>query len=90
MSVHLETPTVYRRNTGNETKFEMEGGTLGEVIDNFVKMFPETGKLLLDKDGNILPSFRVLLNGENLYPAKKETPIKDDDKVVLMMIVTGG
>ena len=90
MSVSLETPTIYRRSTGDEIKFELEGKNIGELIESVVTMYPETRKLFLDKDGNVLPSFRATVNGQQVYPVKNDTPVNSGDKVTLMMIVTGG
>ena len=90
MSVSLETPSVFRRHTGDQTSFEMEGTTIGEVVDNLVKMYPKTRKIFLDRDGNILHSFYVFLNGENVYPLRKDNAVKDGDKLALVMIINGG
>ena len=90
MKVSLETPSVFRRYTGNETRFQMEGTTIGEVIDSFVNKFPETRRIFLDRDGDILHSYNVFLNGENVYPLRKETPVNDGDSLALIMIINGG
>ncbi len=90
MSVSLETPTIYRSSTGNETKFELEGKTIGEMIERVLTMYPETRKLFLDKDGNVLPSFCATVNGQQIYPVKNDMPVNNGDKVTLMVIFTGG
>ncbi len=90
MKVSLETPSVFRRHTGNETRFDLEGSNIGEVIDSFVNKYPGTRKIFLDRDGNILHNYNVFINGENVYPLRREVPVKDGDNLALIMIINGG
>ena len=90
MSVKLEIPSIFRRYTDEKTTLELPGNTIGEVLENFKKRYPRVKKVFFDKEGKLLHSFDIYINGQSIYPLKMEHPVKDGDKLDLVMIISGG
>jgi len=90
MSIRMELSSVFGRFTGNQLNFEVKGSTIGECVRYLVKKFPELDNMLLDKQGKLRPSFDVYLNDKSTYPEKLARPVKDGDKINLMMLILGG
>ncbi len=90
MSVNVEFYSIFNRYTNNQSSAKVEGRTVGECMAELGKQFPELKKLIFDNKGNLLPSFNVYLNGESTYPEKTAKPVKDGDKLNLVLIIQGG
>jgi molybdopterin converting factor small subunit len=90
MSVTLEVSPIFGRYTDNQVMLQAEGKTIGECLNDVGRKFPELKKMIIDRDGNLAPSFDVFVNGESAYPQMMSRPVKDGDKLHLIMLITGG
>ena len=90
MSVEIELSSILGRYTDNHLNIQTEGNTVGECLNDLVRQFPNIKKLLLDKDGKLLRSYDVFINGESAYPQEMTRRVKDGDKVNVMMLIHGG
>jgi molybdopterin converting factor small subunit len=90
MSISIEIPSIFARYAGNHTSFQVEGKTVGECIKDLGKRYPELGKMMLAPDGTLMNSIDIFINGESAYPRPLTRPLKDGDKLKIIMIIQGG
>lgn len=90
MSIEIQLSSVYTRYADNKTKVKVKGSTISECINDLVRQYPKLAKILLDRDGKLLNSCDVYLNGEGTYPDGMTKPVKDGDKLNIVAIILGG
>ena len=90
MNIVLEIPSIFRRYTENKTAFEFTGETIGEALEAFASAYPDVRKVFFDRDGKLLHSFDIYVNGESVYPLSMERALNDGDKLNIVMIINGG
>lgn len=83
--------TVYgplRGATGEKTvSVDFEGGTVADALDAIVEAYPRTKRELYDDSGTLLPSVRVVVDGEAVDP---DDPCPPDASLALHPAVRGG
>ena len=90
MSAEIELSSILARFTDNQLNIKVEGSTVGECISDLIRQFPDMKKILVDKDGKLLYSYDVFINGESAYPQEMKKPVKDGDKLNIVMLIHGG
>jgi molybdopterin converting factor small subunit len=90
MSVEIETSSVFSMYTNNDVKLKAEGKTVGECLHDLARQYPEFGKIILEKNGDLLQSFDIFVNGKDTYPQTMAYPVKDGDKLNIMLLIHGG
>ena len=90
MSIELQISSVFARYADNKTVLTVSGNTVGECLEDLVNQYPELRKVFLDKDGNILHSYDVYLNGKSAYPKEMPKLVKDGDKLHIIPVIYGG
>lgn len=90
MSVEVEISPVFARYAGNQVTIPVKGNTVGECIHDLVEQYPDLKKIILDSNGKLQHSFDVFINGESAYPNEMEKPVKDGDKLHIVLLIHGG
>ena len=90
MSIEVEISSIFARYANNQTKLKAEGKTVGEILHDLGRQYPELKKLILDKNGNLDQSFDVFINGESAYPHTMTRQVKEGDKLNIVMLIHGG
>jgi molybdopterin converting factor small subunit len=90
MNINVEISSIFARYTRNQTKLKLAGQTVGECLHDLARQYPDFGEMLLDKNGDLSPSFDVFINGESAYPNTMHQPVKDGDKLHIVMLIHGG
>ena len=91
MSVEVRIPTVFRKFTNNESKVDLDAGTIGGLIDQLDARFPGMKGQLLTDDGELHRFVNVYVNDEDSrYLDKLDTKVDDGDTVALLPSVAGG
>jgi molybdopterin converting factor small subunit len=90
MSIPIEISSIFARYTGNRTDIKAEGKTVGECLRDLARQYPDFGKMIIDKNGELVPAFDVFVNGEDTYPHTMSYPVKDGDKISIIMLIHGG
>jgi molybdopterin converting factor small subunit len=90
MSIEIEFSSVFTRYTNNQSEVKVEGKTVGECLHDLARQYPKFGEILLEKNGDILPTFDIFVNGEDTYPHAMTYPIKDGDKISIILLIHGG
>ena len=89
--VLIRIPTPLRRVTNGQSKVEMDGSSLGELIDGLESEFPGFKERLLDEAGELRYFVNIYLNGEDVrFLQGMGTATKTGDEVSIVPAVAGG
>lgn len=84
-------PAVMKYYVNNQTEFSIAAATAGELIEKVVEQYPAVKFHLLDSGGNLRKHFNVFVNGTHIRDLNgMDTPLSDEDKVILMTSAAGG
>lgn len=90
MSIEVKLSPVLTRYTGNQPTAEVKGSTIGECLDDLIKKFPDLKKILFDQSGELHSHLDFYVNGESAYPEELAKPVRDGDRLDIVMIIAGG
>ena len=84
-------PAVMKYYVNNQSEFSISASTASELIQKIIEQYPAIKFHLVDAEGNLRRHFNIFVNGIHIRELKgMETPLKEDDKVVLMASAAGG
>ena len=84
-------PTPLRRVTNGQDKVEIDGDTLGQIIEAMDSTYPGFKDRLVDEDGEIRYFVNIYLNGEDVrFLQGMETTTKTGDELSIVPAVAGG
>ena len=90
MSVTVKIPSQLRLATDGEPVAEVDGSTVGEVLDALYERFAELRSRIAE-DGGLRRFVNVYVEGEDIrFLAGLETPVSDGDEVTILPAVAGG
>ena len=90
MSIEIKITPAFSRFTKNQRSAEVTGSTVGECLDHLVAQFPGLKQVLFDKRGKLHRYLDVYVNGVSAYPEELAKPVKDGDKLHIVMVIAGG
>ena len=91
MPVDVRLPTVLRQQAGGRSTVEVEGSTIGEVLQALVARHPGMSGQVLTDDGSLHRFVNVYVNDDDVrYLSQLDTPVKDGDEVSILPAVAGG
>jgi molybdopterin converting factor small subunit len=79
-----------RHLTDGATTARVKGSTVGDCLNDLVRQYPKTKRLLFDKDGKLLRYVEVYVNKATTYPEELATPVKDGDEISIVHVISGG
>jgi molybdopterin converting factor small subunit len=83
-------PSPLRPYTGGKEYITAVGQTVGEVLDDLMRQFPDLRPHLFNDD-KLRNFVNVFVGGEDVrYLDSLETPITDDDRLLIIPSVAGG
>ena len=84
-------PSVLRPSVGGEKELDVQGSTVGEVVDGLVARFPSLRDLLLTGVGQLNRFVNVYVNGQDVrYLDGLATKVEPRDEVRLLPAMAGG
>jgi MoaD family protein len=87
----IRIPTPLRTYTQGEKEIQVQGRNVGELMDNFTEQYPELRPHLFNGDGELRAFVNLFLNEENVRDLQGvETPLQEDDRLMLVPSVAGG
>ncbi|HCK10191.1 MoaD/ThiS family protein [bacterium] len=91
MAVSVRIPTPLRKFTNGQSDVEIEGESVGEVIDNLEASHSGIKEKLIDESGSIRRFVNVYLNEEDIrFLDGADTEVKDGDSVTIVPAIAGG
>jgi adenylyltransferase/sulfurtransferase len=87
----LRIPTPLRTYAEGQTEVPVQGGTVGEAMQEVTDRFPALRPHLFNGDGQLRPFVNLFLNDENIRDLQGlETPLSTDDRLMLIPSIAGG
>ena len=84
-------PNVMKFYVNNQSEFYVDAGTVQHMIDRIVDEYPSVRFHLLDSEGQLRKHFNIFVNGTHLRDLQgMDTPLQEEDKVILMASAAGG
>ena len=90
MGIEIDIPSYLRSFASEREAIEVNGGTIGECLDELVKKFPDIKKMLFPEDDILHSYVTIFLNGTDAYPDELAKPVKDGDHLQILYIIGGG
>jgi MoaD family protein len=91
MAVKVKIPTQLRTAAGGESELQVDGGTVGEVLDAVFERHGELRDRLSDGDGGLRRFVNVYVDGEDIrFGDGLETTVADGNEVQILPAVAGG
>ncbi len=90
MAVKVKIPTQLREATGGESTAQVDGATVGEVLDSLYERFAELRSRIAE-DGGLRRFVNVYVGGEDIrFLDGLDTAVEDGDEVTILPAVAGG
>lgn len=84
-------PTPLRVHVGKQDVVQVEGKTVGELLQNLTTKYSELRNHLYNEDGQLRSFVNVYVNDDDIrYLDKEATSVKDGDTVSIVPSVAGG
>ena len=84
-------PAVMKYYVDNQSEFSVSASTAGELIEKITQQYPSVKFHLVDAEGKLRRHFNIFVNGTHIRDLNgMETPLKEEDKVILMASAAGG
>ena len=79
-----------RRVIDHPGELRLEGGTVGECLEDLIRRYPQAKPLMFDSTGRLLKRFHVFVNHESLQKVSMSRPVTDRDTLLLVVLASGG
>jgi sulfur-carrier protein len=90
VAVLVKIPTQLRSVTEGEAEAEVEGATVGEVLDSLFERYADLRDRICD-DGDLRRFVNVYVGGEDIrFLSGLDTEVADGDEVTILPAVAGG
>ena len=90
MAIRVKIPTQLREATEGESIANVDGSTVGEVLDSLYARYGELRSRIAE-DGGLRRFVNVYVAGEDIrFLDGLETPVNDGDEVTILPAVAGG
>jgi len=91
VSVEVRIPTMMRPSVGGAASVQVDGATVGEIVDRLVGRYPGLAGQVVTEDGTLHKFVNVYVNDDDIrYLAKLETKVVDGDTLSILPAVAGG
>jgi molybdopterin converting factor small subunit len=91
MSVAVHLPAVLSRLANGQRVLELEGATVGDVVNEAARSYPQLAGRLKDEQGQPYAFVTFYLNDEDIRLGDGfGTPVKDGDELTLVPAIAGG
>ncbi|MDQ7849350.1 MAG: ubiquitin-like small modifier protein 1 [Armatimonadota bacterium] len=84
-------PAPLRRQTGGQSRVQIPGSTVREVLANLHAAYPGVGAQVLDDQGHVRAYINIFVNGDEMRTLRgEETPVGPQDEVSIIPAMAGG
>lgn len=87
----LRIPTPLRAYVDGRSEVTVNGRTIAEAMQDLTSRYPDLRPHLFNEEGNLRPFVNLFLNQEDIRSLQGlETPIMDDDRLMIVPSIAGG
>ena len=87
----LKIPTPLRPYAEGQSKLQVKGGTVAEVLDEAVARYPALKKHLYNDEERLRPYVNLFLDDENIKDLQGlETSVEEGDQLMIIPSIAGG
>ena len=87
----LRIPTPLRVYADGQNEVAVQGDTVGEALDSLTGRYPSLRPHLYNDGGELRPFVNLFLNEEDVrYLKGVETPLKENDRLMIIPSIAGG
>ncbi len=91
MAVKVFIPTALKQFAGGQSEIEVEGQTVGEVLDRVTQANSDLRKHLYSDESTLRSFVNVYVNDEDIRSGQRlDTPVQDGDTVSIVPAIAGG
>lgn len=90
MSAKVHIHVTHRQFTNGQDVVTVDGSTVGECLNHLIRQYPGMEKALFAKKDKLLNFIEVFVNDATAYPNELSKPVKDGDKINLLVMLAGG
>ncbi len=91
MSKTIMIPTPLRAYTDKRASVKVEGGTVGEMLDELTRLHEPLKQHLYDDHGRLRSFVNVYVNDQDIrYLQKEKTVVAENDVVSIIPSIAGG
>lgn len=91
MTVSVYIPSPFRRITAMRERVQVEGSTVGEVLDAVEALYPGFADLVYGEGRQVPTHINVYLNNQEIHElAGVDTPVSEGDQVAVIPALAGG
>jgi len=92
MSIKVKFMSALRSVTGTPSvELDHSFGTLGEVIEELLRLYPQLKEELFHPDGTMDFIYHLMLNGDRVsWKKDKDIRVRTGDQLVFMVFIAGG
>lgn len=91
MSIEIRIPAVMRANTAGQAVVKCTGETVGSVLEDLVKQYPDIGGVLFSGDKVLHKYVNIYLESDDIrYIGGLEATIGDVKELTILPAVAGG
>ncbi len=91
MAVTVIIPTALKQFAGGQSEIEVEGQTVGEVLDRVTQANSDLRKHLYSDESTLRSFVNVYVNDEDIRSGQRlDTPVKDGDTISIVPAIAGG
>lgn len=84
-------PTPLRKFTGNSSKVNIAGGSVGEVLQNLAVQFPDLKKHLFDTEEKVRPFINVFVGEDDIRNLQQQnTMVAESSTISIVPAIAGG
>ena len=84
-------PSPLRRYTAGQSKVQVSGGTISELIENLERQYPGVKSRLCDESGQVKRYVNVFVNDEEIRALQgADTHLADKDEITIVPAMAGG
>lgn len=84
-------PAPLRRLVGGQSRLQVEGATVGEVLERLDAAHPGVRQYLFDEAGAVRAYVNIFVNATEIRQAQGlATPVRPEDEVAIIPAMAGG
>ena len=91
MAVRVRIPTPLRKFTGGQETVEVDGDSVGAILDAVEAAHPGLKERICEADGAVRRFVNIYVNGDDVrFLDNLTSPVKEGDEVSIVPAIAGG